>query len=87
MPRLCHIVEQILAKLRKAEVALSKGQPVAQACRTLGITEQAYYPAAVPGQARFFWEVLRLVRSSSCRSGELSESHREGPVRCHDLNV
>ena len=40
MPRLRHTVEQILAKLREAEVALSKGQPVAQACRTLGITEQ-----------------------------------------------
>jgi putative transposase len=24
-------------------MALSKGQPVAQACRTLGITEQTYY--------------------------------------------
>ena len=42
MRRLRHTVEQILAKLREAEVALSKGQPVAQACRTLGITEQTY---------------------------------------------
>ena len=43
MPRLRHTVEQILAKLREAEVALSKGQAVAQICRTLGITEQTYY--------------------------------------------
>lgn len=43
MPRLRHTVEQILAKLREAEVALSKGQPVAQVCRSLGITEQTYY--------------------------------------------
>jgi len=43
MPRLRHTVEQILAKLREAEVTLSKGQPVAQVCRTLGITEQTYY--------------------------------------------
>jgi hypothetical protein len=42
MPRLRHTVEQILAKLREAEVALSKGQPVVAACRTLGITEQTY---------------------------------------------
>ena len=42
MRRLRHTVEQILAKLREAEVALSKGQPVAQACRTLGITEHTY---------------------------------------------
>ncbi len=41
-PRLRHTVEQILAKLRAAEVALSKGQPVAQVRRTLGITEQTY---------------------------------------------
>lgn len=43
MPRLRHTVEQILAKLREAEVALSKSQAVAQICRTLGITEQTYY--------------------------------------------
>ena len=42
MPRHHHTVEQIITKLREAEVALSKGQPVAQACRTLGITEQTY---------------------------------------------
>ena len=39
MPRIKHTVEQIITKLREAEVALSKGQPIAQACRTLGITE------------------------------------------------
>ena len=43
MPRLRHTVEQILAKLREAEVSLRKGHPVAQVCRTLGITEQTYY--------------------------------------------
>jgi hypothetical protein len=41
MPRNRHTVEQIITKLREAEVALL-GQPVAQACRTLGITEQTY---------------------------------------------
>lgn len=43
MPRLRHTVEQILAKLREAEVAPSKGQSVAHVCRTVGITEQTYY--------------------------------------------
>ena len=42
-PRVRHSVEQILTKLREAEVALSKGQAVVQVCRTLGITEQTYY--------------------------------------------
>jgi len=38
MPRLCHTIEQILAKLREAEAALRKDQLVVQVCRTLGIT-------------------------------------------------
>lgn len=35
--------EQIVNKLRQAEVLLSQGQTVAQASRALGITEQTYY--------------------------------------------
>ncbi|MCP4305675.1 MAG: transposase [bacterium] len=38
-----HTAEQIIIKLREAEVALSKGQPLAQVVRKLGITEQTYY--------------------------------------------
>ncbi len=40
MPRTRHTVEQIISKLREAEVAIGNGQPIAQTCRTLGITEQ-----------------------------------------------
>lgn len=35
--------EQIIAKLRQAEVLLSKGQTVMEIVRHLGITEQTYY--------------------------------------------
>jgi putative transposase len=35
--------EQIIRKLREAEVALSKGLKVGQVCRQLGIAEQTYY--------------------------------------------
>ena len=35
--------EQIIAKLRKVEVALSQGMTVAQICRQQGIAEQTYY--------------------------------------------
>jgi len=35
--------EQIIAKLREAEVELSKGSTVAQVVRKLGVTEQTYY--------------------------------------------
>jgi transposase-like protein len=38
-----HTVEQIIAKLRQAEVELAKGSTVPQAARKLGITEQTYY--------------------------------------------
>ena len=35
--------EQIIHLLRQAEVELAGGQPVAQVCRKLGVTEQTYY--------------------------------------------
>jgi hypothetical protein len=35
--------EQIVNKLRQAEVAIAQGQTVAQACKALVITEQTYY--------------------------------------------
>jgi transposase-like protein len=35
--------EQIIRKLREAEVALAQGQTVGQICRTLGIAEQTFY--------------------------------------------
>ena len=38
-----HTAEQVIGKLREAEVALAKGQPIAKIVRKLGITEQTYY--------------------------------------------
>lgn len=35
--------EQIINKLRIAEVELAKGASVSQVCRELGITDQTYY--------------------------------------------
>lgn len=35
--------EQIITKLREAEVELSKGKAVGQVVRKLGVTEQTYY--------------------------------------------
>ena len=43
MPRKRYSAEQIVAKLRGAEVELSKGQTTAQVCKKLGICEQTYY--------------------------------------------
>ena len=38
-----HTTEQIIHKLREAEVALSKGEVLSKVVRKLGITEQTYY--------------------------------------------
>ncbi len=43
MSRKRHTAEQIIAKLREAEVELAKGQPLAAAVRKLEISEQTYY--------------------------------------------
>ena len=38
-----HTVDQIIAKLRRADVELGKGKAVPDACKVLGISEQTYY--------------------------------------------
>ncbi len=43
MKRKRHSAEQIISKLREAEVLLQKGQAVPQVCRQLGVTVQTYY--------------------------------------------
>jgi transposase-like protein len=43
MGRKRYTPEQIIGKLREAEVLLGKGQTVGQACRKLAVTEQTYY--------------------------------------------
>lgn len=43
MPRKRYSPEQIINKLRQAEVLLSQGQTVAQACKALEISAQTYY--------------------------------------------
>ena len=43
MSRKQHTPEQIIGKLREAEVELAQGATVAQVCRKIGVTEQTYY--------------------------------------------
>lgn len=43
MARKRYSSEQIVAKLRQAEVELSKGQKTPQVCKKLGVSEQTYY--------------------------------------------
>jgi len=43
MGRRTFTAEQIIGKLREAEVLLSQGDSVGEASRKLGVTEQTYY--------------------------------------------
>ncbi len=43
MPKKRYSPEQIIAKLREAEVELAKGQNAGAVCRKLAISEQTYY--------------------------------------------
>jgi putative transposase len=43
MPRKRFTPEQIITKLREAEVELARGQTTPEVCRKLAISEQTYY--------------------------------------------
>ena len=43
MARKRFTAEQIIMKLREAEVGLAQGQTVGQVCKQMGVTEQTYY--------------------------------------------
>ena len=43
MPRKKHSPEEIIGKLREAEVLLAQGKTVPEVCRMLEISEQTYY--------------------------------------------
>ena len=43
MPRKNFTFEQIISKLREAEVLLAQGQTAGEVCRSFNISEQTYY--------------------------------------------
>jgi putative transposase len=43
MARKRHTAEEIVAKLRQVDVLMAQGRPVADAVRTIGVTEVTYY--------------------------------------------
>ena len=43
MDRRRHTPEQVIDKLREAEVAIAEGSTVAEASRHIGVTEQTFY--------------------------------------------
>jgi len=43
MKRKRHSSEEIINKLREAEILIQKGQEVPRVCRAIGVTPQSYY--------------------------------------------
>ena len=43
MARKRHTPEQIINKLRQAEVEIANGATIAQVCKKIGVTDQTYY--------------------------------------------
>lgn len=43
MARKRHTAEEIIGKLREAEVLIAQGRSVGEAARAIGVTEQSYY--------------------------------------------
>jgi len=43
MPRKNYTAEQIIKKLREAEILLANKETVGKACRKIGVSEQTYY--------------------------------------------
>jgi transposase-like protein len=43
MARKRHTAEQVIQKLREAEVALAQGQALGAVCKKIEVTEQTYY--------------------------------------------
>ena len=67
MPRQRHTAEDIINKLREAEVGLARGMAVPEVCRKLGVREQTYY--------RWRKEYGGLTRDQAKRLRELEQEN------------
>ena len=83
MARKRSTAEQIIGKLREAEVALAQGDPVAKVARRLGVTEQTAY------RGRREDGGLRVEQAKRRKALERANARRkrlvadQGPGQCH----
>jgi hypothetical protein len=64
MPRKRHQPEGIVAKLRQVDVLTSRGRSVADAIRSIGVTEVTYHgPPSLSGQKSIVVDLLDRLRS------------------------
>lgn len=73
MKKTRHSTEQIIEKLRHADVALGKGQKVPEVCKTIGVTEQTYYRwrQKYGGMAPDLAKQLRAIQKENARLKKL----------------
>ena len=79
MPRKRYSPEEIIRKLREAEVLLSQGQTVQEAVRQFGIAEQTYY--------RWRKEYGGLDKSQAARLKELERENLRLKKLVADLSL
>jgi putative transposase len=73
MKRTRHTTEQVIEKLRQADLALGKGQKVPEVCKQLAITEQTYYRwrQKYGGMAPEMVKQLRVLEKENARLKKL----------------
>ena len=81
MARKRHTAEQIIGKLRTAEIELAKGLSTAEVVRKLGITEQTYY------RWRKEYGGLRLDQAKRLRELEKENGRRKRVVADQALDM
>ena len=77
MPRKRHTGEQIICKLKEAEVELAGGHTIAHACRKLGVSEQTLRLCS----GRAILQVASGVRWPANRPGEVRLGRKGAGVR------
>jgi putative transposase len=76
-----HTPEQIIHKLRQAEVELGQGATVPQVCKKIGVTEQTYY------RWRNEYGGLRLDQAKRMKALEMENSRLKKLVADLSLDV
>ncbi len=79
MARRHHRAEEVINKLREAEVGLANGLTVSEVCRKLGVTEQTYY--------RWRKEYGGLTRDQAKRLRELEQENARLKKLVADLSL
>ena len=79
MPRKRYAPDQIISKLREAEVLLSQGQTVSQTSKQLGVSDQAYY--------RWRKEFGGMLNSQVCKFKDLENENARLKKLVADLSL